>query len=91
MELDTGASLTVINKTTYNHILQQSALPQLQPSQQVLKSYSGHSIQLLGHLDVPVRYGNTQLTLPVHVVANGGPNLMGRDWLSHFDVDLKEY
>lgn len=89
MELDTGASLTVINESTYNQVQQQSSVPQLQPTQQVLKSYSGHSIQLLGHLDIAVRYGSTQVNLPVHVVAGNGPNLMGRDWLSHFDVDLK--
>ena len=89
MELDTGASLTIINETTYNQVQQQSSVPQLQPTQHVLKSYSGHSIQLLGHLDITVRYGGTQVNLPVHVVGGGGPNLMGRDWLSHFDVDLK--
>ena len=36
-----------------------------------------------------MRYGSTQVNLPVHVVGGGGPKLMGRDWLSHFDVDLK--
>ena len=89
MELDTSASLTIINETTYNQVQQQSSVPQLQPTHHVLKSYSGHSIQLLGHLDITVRHGGTQVNLPVHVVVGGGPNLMGRDWLSHFDVDLK--
>ena len=89
----TGASLTIINETTYNQVQQQSSVPQLQPTQHVLKSYSGHSIQLLGHLDITVRYGSTQVNLATcsYVVGGGGPNLMGRDWLSrdHFDVDLK--
>ena len=57
IELDTGASLAIINETTYNQVQKQSSVPQFQPTQHVLKSYSGHSIQLLGHLDITVRYG----------------------------------
>ena len=89
MELDTGTSLTVINETTYKQVQQHASVNPLQSTQQVLKSYSGHSIQLLGHLEITVSYGNTKVNLLFHVVAGNGPNLMGRDWLSHFDVDLK--
>ena len=28
------------------------------------------------------------LVLPVHIVSGGGPNLLGRDWLAYFDIDL---
>ena len=36
---------------------------------------------------VPMADGRVCVFLPVHVVVGGGPNLMGRDWLSHFDID----
>ena len=30
-----------------------------------------------------------ELSLPIHVVKGGGPNLMGPDWISQFEVNLK--
>ena len=89
MELDTGAAISVINETTHNHIEQESGRPNtLQPTDKALRSYSGHAIQVLGTADVKARYGDKEIVVPIHVVSGGGPNLMGRDWLSHFDVSL---
>ena len=39
--------------------------------------------------EVEGRYGGRVLVLLVHVVVGGGPNLMGRDRFSHFDVGLR--
>ena len=83
MALDTGAALTVINEATYNRIRQESDKPcPLQPSEKKLKSYMGHPTK------VEARYGGGEIILPVYIVGGGGPNLMGRDWLCHFEVDL---
>jgi hypothetical protein len=37
---------------------------------------------------IKARYGKRELSLSVHIVNGGGPNLMGRDWLSQFEVNL---
>lgn len=86
MELDTGASLSVINEATY----QQLQAPPLRPSECKLRTYTGENIQVLGISEVKVQYGETELYLTIHVVNGGGPNLMGRDWLSQLKVNLGE-
>ena len=55
MEVDTGATVTVIPTKDY-----QSALShvQLSPSAVRLQTYSGESLEVRGEADVPVRHGN---------------------------------
>ena len=88
MELDTGASLSVLNEATYKQLTAQTFTSPLRPSQDGLRTYTGENIQVLGVMDIKAQYGETQLYLPIHVVQGGGPNLMGRDWLSKFEVNL---
>ena len=45
---------------------------------------------MLGITEVKARYGGKELVLPIHVVNGDGPNLMGRDWLSQFQINLSE-
>ena len=88
MELDTGASVSVINDATYRNIQQQTFVTPLQPTESKLRSYTGEHIKVLGTTQFKVRYRDKELCLSVHVVNAGGPNLMGRDWLAHFEVNL---
>ena len=92
MDVDTGAALTVINQLTYERLLeraeQTSQTCRLVPSGKLLKSYTGHPIPVLETMQVEARYGGKGLVLPVYIVSGSGPNLLGRDWLSHFEVDL---
>lgn len=90
MEMDTGASLSVLNETTYQQIKAQTFAAPLQPTRCKLRTYTGENIQVLGTTEMKVLYGETQLYLPIHVVKCGGPNLMGRDWLSQFEVKLAD-
>ena len=46
MELDTGASVSVISEDTFNFVLSSSV--QLRPSNASLTSYSGHLLEVLG-------------------------------------------
>ena len=79
MELDTGASVSILNKDTYKSIQQQSYIAPLVKTLNKLRSYTGHFIQVLGITEVKTRYGGKELVLPIHVVNGDGPNLMGRD------------
>ena len=90
MELDTGAAVSLINETTYKEIRRQSFVSPLQPAQSKLRTYTGHHVQVLGIIQIKARYESNELPLSIHVVKGGGPNLMGRDWISHFEVNLSE-
>ena len=91
LDVDTGAALTLVNQLTYERLMKhaerESHTCQLLPSGKLLRSYTGHSIPVLGTMEVEARYGNKMLVLPVYIVSGGGPNLLGRDWLTHFDID----
>ncbi len=45
---------------------------------------------MLGISKFKARYEGKERMLPIHVVKGGGPNLMGRDWLSQFPINLSE-
>ena len=88
MELDTGASATIISDATYQHIQSQNGTFPLQPAQVNLKTYTGETLSLLGSIPLQVRYGNQQVDLVGHVVSGEGPNLLGRDWLQKLTIDF---
>ena len=54
MELDTGATLSVISESTYREMFPAEPSPQLKASQAQLKSYTGESIKIKGATDVEV-------------------------------------
>ena len=86
MELDTGASRSILSSSTYQFINQKTDLPPLQHSNVQLRTYTGEAIRVLGTTIVSVNYNNQEVVLPIHVVQGAGPDLMGRDWLEHFKV-----
>ena len=69
MEVDTEVSLSLISEVTYRN-LWHSNRPQLQPTVNVLSTYTGESLELLVSLSVLVEYGErkSQLELLVIVV-----------------------
>ena len=68
MEVDTGASLSIVNEKTWLKI---GDLQDLQGAEVTLKSYTGEHVQILGKSE-PVSQT---------VVKGEGPNLFGRNWL----------
>ena len=63
MEVDTGASVSVLSEEFYKVIQDRGHTQQL--SEVRLKTYMGESIQVLGQLPVEVRYGETNYYLVV--------------------------
>ena len=85
MEIDTGASKTILNEATYGRL--RDTLGPLQKSKAVLSTYTGGKIPVLGAVMVPVKYGNQQQELEALIVKGSGPNLLGRDWLKVICLD----
>ena len=84
MELDTGATVSLVSEETYNQHWSQ------QESNTRLKTYSGEYLETLGNINVSVCYGDQQVTLPLVVIKGKGPSLFGRNWLEKIKLDWPE-
>ena len=78
LEIDTGATRTVLNEETYNKVRDKL---ELKSSKAALMTYTGEKIPVLGEVLIPFKYQNQQHNLPAMVVKSPGLNLLGRDWL----------
>ena len=77
--LDTGAIVSLMNLSTYSQFF--SSLPMSAPSAS-LCGYGNSRIDLVGSLQVTVRYGAKVVPEAVFQVARHGANLMGLDLFS---------
>ena len=66
MDLDMGASVSVLNKVTYKSIQQQSYMAPLIETTNKSRSYTDHFIQVLGITEVKARYGGNKLVLLIN-------------------------
>jgi len=87
MEVDTGASASIISEETYEKSWPEADRPQLTPSTRKLRTYTGEELRVQGCLMVDVTYGEQREALPLLVIAGSGPSLMGRDWLQKIRLD----
>ena len=86
MQVDTGATVSIIPDTVYSKLLTRRCLTETRP----LQSYSGEKLDLLGELQVSVKYGSQVLTLPLVVVKGNKTPLLGRNWLDHIKLNWSE-
>ena len=86
MQVDTGAAVSIIPDTVYSKLLTRRCLTETRP----LRSYSGEKLDLLGELQVSVKYGSQVLTLPLVVVKGNKTPLLGRNWLDHIKLNWSE-
>ena len=78
MELDTGASVSLVSEATWADKLNK---PQLQPCTLSLQSYPNRSLKVLGQCQVVVNVYGKEANLPFIVVEGSGTALFGRNWL----------
>ena len=91
MELDTGASVSLVSEKTWRKQLQEVPL---QHSDTTLRTYTGEGIKVLGQVMVQIEFGNQEAKLPLLVVLGSGPSLIGRNWLKLIRLnwpDIKRY
>ena len=81
MEVDTGASASVISESTYQHLWPGNP-PSLQQTSTRLRTYTGEALKLLGSISVKVEYDQQVEQLPLLVVSGTGPSLLGKDWMA---------
>jgi len=70
MEVDTGATLSVISEQTYSHLWPKELAPPLRPSPAKLRTYTGERIAVKGTIDVNIIYQKQESQLGLLVVAS---------------------
>ena len=86
LEIDTGATVSVINENTYRQLKNSTVLKK---TQTILRTYSGEKIIPMGVIDVSVNYQNREHVLPLLVIS-GGPNILGRNWLREIRLNWRD-
>jgi len=87
MQLDTGASLSLMSETTFRELWPQK---NLDSSEVKLSSYSGESIPVVGSVQVKVKYKSQEFTVPLIIVKGSGFTLLERNWLQMVKLDWQE-
>ena len=87
MEVDTGATYSLISNDTYLQLWPKEGRPPLRKTDIKLRTYTGEKVTIRGCLQVSVKYQRQQEDLHLLVVAGSGPSLLGRDWLQKLRLD----
>ncbi|XP_037521015.1 uncharacterized protein LOC119397663 [Rhipicephalus sanguineus] len=85
VEVDSGAACTLISEDTFRATWRENA-PALQQDDTQLRTWSGHSLPLLGCANVDVYYNGQTHQLPLLVVHGSGSSLLGRNWFTPLGV-----
>ena len=84
MEIDTGASTTVVDEKTFHTLSQPGRGLKLNAVNTVLCTYTGEVIPVVGECELAVEYKGSLLAV---VISGEGPCLMGRNWLQHISLN----
>ena len=88
MELDTGASMSIMSQTTFFGLWPGRSLEETDVR---LQSYTKEPIPVVGCCYVNLGYkGQTVNNVPLLVVEGSGPSLLGRDWFTRIRLDWKQ-
>lgn len=85
MELDSGSGTSVISEHLYRN---KFSYYKLRESNLKMCLYDGHKISPLGYIICNVTYKGLTKKIKIFVVKNGGPPLLGRNFMSAFDLVL---
>lgn len=85
MELDTGASVSLISHELYQKL---ELNTELKHTDIVLNTITGQRLDVIGKCKVQVEYKTQRYNnLILYVVESDGPPLLGRDWLMNIKID----
>lgn len=85
MDVDTGSGVSLIPESIYEESF--SLLP-VHQSKLKLSSYNASEIKMLGYIIVNVNYKGVTKQLKLYVVPEGGPPLLGRQWLNELKINI---
>ena len=82
--LDTASAVSIIGEDDYRRYFPDFKLREAQIN---LKSYTGHKVDLLGEINIHVKYGNQEKQLPLVIAKGLRTPLFGRTWLKAIRID----
>ena len=62
----------------------------LEKSTVSLWTYTDEPLDVMGRMEVKVKYESQEARLPLLVVTGEGPSLLGQDWLQQIQLDWRE-
>ena len=87
MEIDTGAAVSLISRSTFDAVFPGACLEQ---SSLTLKTYTGEQMTIEGELAAEVKLRGQTQHLPLVVVSGNGPSLLGRNWLQRLRIQWQQ-
>ena len=84
MEVDTGATVSIISECTYRKWLNDTPLC---PAEIQLQTYTSEPLTTLGRCSVTLQYGAQRAQGTLYVVSGEGPSLLGRDVLQKIKLN----
>ncbi|KOB74429.1 reverse transcriptase [Operophtera brumata] len=88
MEVDTGTPASCISRSTYESMF--SDLP-IEKIRTCFNTYTGNKINPIGIIAPIVQYKDKRKRLDLYVVEKGITTLIGRQWLSNFDIQIPRF
>lgn len=87
-QLDTGASVSAISEEFYQ---ENFYMYKIYTSNKNLNVYNGTSLSTLGVIKLNLTYNNVTNTLEFFIIKNGGPPILGRDFMYHFGLGISNF
>jgi hypothetical protein len=85
MELDTGSPISAISDNLYKNLFSSE---HLEPATLNLKTYTGTTINTLGKIRITIEVNDVKASFDLYVIVNGGPPLLGRDFIKRFQIPI---
>ncbi|KAF2882453.1 hypothetical protein ILUMI_23735 [Ignelater luminosus] len=83
--LDSGSPISAINKSAYDEYFSHK---NIEPTNHIFDGYQGDSIIPIGHVGLNVEFKGTLKLLKFFVIESGQTNLIGRDFMQLFNINL---
>ena len=90
MEIDMGAAVPIISKSTYDILWSCNDAPPLEPAAITLRTYTGKEVKAVGRINIDVKHGEERKRLSLIVAHGLGPSLLGQNWLSELKLDWRD-
>ena len=89
IEVDTGASISLLNWNTFQKLNCKSNISLL-PTKSKLKTYSGEIVSLKGQAEIEFIYEGKKIKTTFLITNEQSPNVLGRDILGKLQLNWKE-
>ena len=90
MQIDTGAAVSIMSEATYKQLWSQENSPPIEATSMKLSTYSGDMLETVGTVTCTIEYQGQKYQLPLVIVKQEGPTLLGRNWLSQIRLNWPE-